>query len=153
MGNKEKSYTYVFYTYVGLMLLCITSYILLFNYRFKKADYWQSLDYLREEQLEQIQRLGNWNIALEMTFIILFLLMVYFCFKKNSIDKNILKQFLIVSTILFIGMIGLIYILSFLLSVPTLNLLVPLFIPVVILIGLIIYYIIVNFILLKLKRN
>lgn|SRR5699024_6905783 len=153
MAKKIKSYTYVFYAYISLMLLSILGYILLFNDRFKKADYWKSLDYLREEQLEQIQRLGNWNIALEMTFIILFLLMAGFCLIKSKKNKNILKRFLIVSTVLLTGIIGLIYILAFTLSLPTMMLLVPLFIPVVVLIGLIIYYFIVNLVLLKLRRN
>ncbi|MBP2239867.1 hypothetical protein J2Z40_000420 [Cytobacillus eiseniae] len=139
LKNRENKFEFMIYVYFGLMLLLYFGFIFLDNQRLNKSDLWLSKSLLTEVDVENISRLGMWASSFEFTFLALFIItmsIIIFRYRKNI---KILNCFLIVNTILFIGIMALSYIIFLITSLPIGNLLQPLFAPVYFLGGLFIY--------------
>lgn len=136
---KDSKYRNMFYVYSFLMVLFYMGYIFLDNHRLNKSELWLSKNSLTAEDVESINRVGMWTSSFEFLFIILFITMSILCLIKNREDKKILKQFLSVNILLFIGVVALGCLIFLVTPLPIGNIMQPLFIPTFIFGGLLLY--------------
>lgn len=137
---------FIFSTYFFLMLLFYSGYLLVDNHRLSQSELWLSKSSLTAEDVASITQVGRWASNFEVMFIVLFMAMSILCFMRNRKDSKVLKQFLVVNMFLFIGVVALgclIYFIkplrAYLPSTLIGNMLQPLFIPIYISGGLLIY--------------
>ncbi|MFV8830072.1 hypothetical protein [Alkalihalobacterium sp. APHAB7] len=106
------------------------------------SEHWQSMNNLREEDMETITRLADWTEVFELSFLLLFISMSIFYFYKYRKDKyNILivKQYLFGHLFLFIIIVTSSFILARITPLPIGNLLILLYTPTIIFVGLLCY--------------
>lgn len=126
---KDNYFQISFYIYFLLMVLVYGGYVLLFNYRMSLSEVWLSksaLNILTADDIATMAQLGKWSEALELFFIILFVLMSIFCFLKKKVEKNILLKFLVANIFLSIGILVASMIISTITPLLIMDLLLPL---------------------------
>ncbi|GAA0458388.1 hypothetical protein [Alkalibacillus silvisoli] len=140
--QKDSKLKLLFYIYFLFMLLFYLGYTLLWNHRMNMSEHWQSVNNFREEDMETLTRLANWTEVFELAFVILFISMSIFYFYKYRKDKNnilIVKQYLFVHLFLLIIIVTSSFILARVTPLLIGNLLVPLYMPAIIFVGLLCY--------------
>lgn len=136
----------LFSIYFLIMLVSYSAYVLLDHYRLSRSELWLSKSSLSTEDAASIAQVGQWTANFEAIFITLFIAMSVFCLMRSRQDRKVLKQFLVVNMFLFTGVVvlgSLLYVFKplpvYLPDFPIGNVLQPLFIPIFIIGGLLIY--------------
>ncbi len=133
----------VTFLYVGVMSLIYLTYILLENYRLYKSEYWTTLEYKTDEDIQSIQELGAWISAVELLFLGLFVLAAILVYRFSKNKKS--NYFITLNLCLFVALFGIGYVLSFFLLAPIGNLTQALILPTFLLIIFAAYVVIVRF--------
>jgi len=119
------------------MWLLYIGYIWLTIYRLKRSPMLSKKLFLTQEDINNISQLGKWTSNFETMFMLLFIIaMIISCYRKNI--KAIIR-FIAVNIPLFIGIFVVGYILFLITASPIGNLLEPLFLPIFLMGGLLIY--------------
>ncbi|MEI3606397.1 hypothetical protein SPD48_11880 [Pseudogracilibacillus sp. SE30717A] len=106
--RKEKKRT-IISAYFGFMLVLYLGYVIVAEYRLNKSEQWVKLNYLTEEDIQNIQQIGFLNSLLEISFSCLFILGAILLFRSQKNRKSLI-QFIIVhfgsfTTIFLLGFI------------------------------------------------
>lgn len=117
------------------MLVIHACYILLENYRISTSGQWLSKT-LNFKDAEKINDIGRWLLIVEVLLIILVLFAALISLK---ISHRTFFQFILTNVLLFIVITLISYIVSLSTILPIGNLLQPLVLPIIILIGFSIY--------------
>lgn len=90
------------------------------------SEVWLSKSSLTPEDSAVIGQLGKWSEALEISFLLLFVGMVVFCFLKRRSDRFIVRRFLAANAILALGIVVFSLIVNQVTSLNFMNLVLPL---------------------------
>jgi hypothetical protein len=87
------------------MSLIYGGYVWLFHYRMNMSEVWQSKSIITPEDSAIIAQLGMWSEVIEVSFLLLFVGMVVFCFLKRQSERLIMRNFFGANAILALGIV------------------------------------------------
>ncbi|WP_404455346.1 hypothetical protein [Oceanobacillus kapialis] len=126
-NSKGERIFYLIYT--TIMLLLYLGFVGVENHRITTGTA-NGSGAISEEEGQAIAQIGAWSQNLELIFLGLFIIVMIVMYFRAFKNKEVIKLFLVMNTVLFAGIIVLSLLLLLLTSVPFGNLIQPLFFPV-----------------------